>query len=86
MLLDVSTVAKLFSTDPKLRVAQHKVQVLLRAEVHWLLANQSKQEQYEDSMLTYIRQISLHGGNNTMTAFLSLVLTECCIDRQPEMP
>jgi len=85
LLLDVPTVAKLYSSDPKMRVAQHKVQVLLRAEVHWLLANQSKQEQYEDSMLTHIRQISLHGGNNVMTEFLSLVLTECYIDRQPEL-
>ena len=33
LLLDVSTVAKLYSTNPRLRVAQHKVQVLLRVEV-----------------------------------------------------
>ena len=38
LLLEVNTVTKLFSADPKLRVTQHKVQVLLRAEVHWLLA------------------------------------------------
>ena len=85
LLLDVSTVARLYSSDPKMRVAQHKVQVLLRAEVHWLLANQIMQEQYEDSMLTHIRQISLHGGHNLMRKFLSLVLTECYIDRQPEL-
>ena len=85
LLLDVSTVAKLYSNNPRLRVAQHKVQVLLRVEVHWLLGNPSRQEQYEDGILTHIRQISLHGGNNVMREFLSLVLTECYIDRQPEL-
>eukprot|EP00092_Neocalanus_flemingeri_P011686 GFUD01012596.1.p1 GENE.GFUD01012596.1~~GFUD01012596.1.p1 ORF type:complete len:2173 (+),score=594.82 GFUD01012596.1:2-6520(+) len=85
LLLEVPTVAKLFSQDPKLRVAQHKVQVLLRAEVHWLLASQAKQQQYEDSILAHLRQISLHGGNAVMTGFLSIVLMECYVDRQPEL-
>ena len=76
---------KLFSADPKLRVTQHKVQVLLRAEVHWLLASQAKQQHYEDSMLAHLRQISLHGGNTVMTEFLSIVLTDCYVDRQPEL-
>ena len=85
LLLDVSTVSKLSSANPTLRVAQHKVEVLLRIEVHWLLANQSKQEQYENSILTHLRQISLHGGNIVMTEFLSVILTECYADRQPEL-
>ena len=77
LLLEVNTVATLFRADPKLRVTQHKVQVLLRAEVHWLLASQAKQQHYEDSMLAHLRQISLHGGNTVMTEFLSIVLTDC---------
>lgn len=46
------------------------LQVLLRAEVHWLLSSQEKQQQYEDSMLAHLRQISLHAGNPAMLEFL----------------
>jgi len=77
LLLEVNTVATLFRADPKLRVTQHKVQLLLRVEVHWLLASQAKLQHYEDSMLAHLRQISLHGGNTVMTEFLSIVLTDC---------
>ena len=87
LLLEVSSVGKLFSaeSDQKLKLAQHKVQILLRIEVHWLLENEAKQEQYKASMLTHLKQISFHGGNNVMTEFLSNVLSECYIDRQPEL-
>ena len=40
LLLDPSSVARLAGEDTGLRAAHHKVQVLLRAEVHWLLASQ----------------------------------------------
>ena len=85
LLLDVSTVANLFSADAKLSLAQHKVQVLLRAEVHRLLAFRSEQQNYEDSMLAHLRQISLLGGKSVMTEFLSIVLTDCYVDEQPEL-
>ena len=85
LLLDVSAVAKLFSADPMMRVAQHKVQVLLGAEVHLVLDSQAKQQKYEISMLAHLRQISLHGGRRVMSEFLSIVLTECYVDRQPEL-
>ena len=85
LLLHVSAVVKLFSADPKLRVGQHKLQVLLRAEAHWLLASQTEQQQYEDSMLAHLRQISLYGGKSAMTGFLSAVLTVCYVDKLPEL-
>ena len=85
LLLEVSTLSKLFSADTKQRVEQHKVQVLLRAEVHWLLASQVEQQLYEDSMLAHLSQISLLGGNTVLVKFLSIVLTECYVDRQPEL-
>ena len=40
LLLDPASVARLAGEDTDLRAANHKVQVLLRAEVHWLLASQ----------------------------------------------
>ena len=40
LLLDPASVARLAGEDISLRAAHHKVQVLLRAEVHWLLASQ----------------------------------------------
>ena len=40
LLLDPASVARLAGEDTSLRAAHHKVQVLLRAEVHWLLASQ----------------------------------------------
>ena len=72
--------ATLFRADPKLRVTQHKVQLLLRVEVHWLLASQVEQQLYEDSMLAHLSQISLLGGNTVLVKFLSIVLTECYVD------
>ena len=40
LLLDPASVARLAGEDTSLWAAHHKVRVLLRAEVHWLLASQ----------------------------------------------
>ena len=40
LLVDVTHVARAAAGDVALRAAGHKLQVLLRAEVHWLLASQ----------------------------------------------
>ena len=57
LLLDVASVARLADGDLKLRTAQHKVQVLLRSEVHWLLACPTRLEEYEESILAHLRQV-----------------------------
>ena len=85
LLADVATVARNSKNDLALRVSQHKVQVLLMAEVHWLLANQESQEEYEESILAHMRQMSLHGGQELMTDFLSGPLTQFYVVRQPDL-
>ena len=85
LLADVATVARNSKNDLTLRVSQHKVQVLLMAEVHWLLANQESQEEYEESILAHMRQMSLHGGQELMTDFLSGPLTQFYVVRQPDL-
>ena len=49
LMLKVSTAPKLLRADP-----EHKLQVLLRSEVHWLTFNSQAKQQYEDSMLAYL--------------------------------
>ena len=85
LLSDVAAVAASSNNNLGVRVSQHKMQVLLRAEVHWLLASRDRQEEYEESILAHLRQMSLHGGQIVMTDFLSGLLTECYEDRQPEL-
>ena len=58
LLLDMDSVARMAGGDLKLRTAQHKVQVLLRSEVHWLLACPARLEEYEESILAHLRQVS----------------------------
>jgi len=87
LLLDVPSVAQKHANapDPSARIAMHKLQVLLRAEVHWLLASKEKTQEYEDSMLAHLRQVALHGSNPAMLEFLGTTITECYVDRQPEL-
>ena len=85
LLLDVPAVAQKHDNAPDSRVAMHKLQVLLRAEVHWLLASKEKTQEYEDSMLAHLRQVALHGSNPAMLEFLGTTITECYVDRQPEL-
>ena len=85
LLLDVASVARLAGEDLALRSARHKVQVLLRAEVHWLLASRARQEEYEEAILSHLRQVTLHAGHHTMLEFLSSVLTQVYVDRQPDL-
>ena len=74
LLSDVAAVAASSNNNLAVRVSQHKVQVLLRAEVHWLLASRDRQEEYEESILAHLRQMSLHGGQSVMTDFPSGLL------------
>ena len=74
LLSDVAAVAASSNNNLAVRVSQHKMQVLLRAEVHWLLASRDRQEEYEESILAHLRQMSLHGGQSVMTDFLSGLL------------
>ena len=83
LLLDVPEVAKKHVNTA--RVAMHKLQVLLRAEVHWLLASKEKTEKYEESMLAHLRQVALHSSNPVMLEFVGVTITECYVDRQPEL-
>ena len=87
LLLDVPAVGKKHANSPdsSARVAMHKLQVLLRAEVHWLLASKEKTQEYEESMLAHLRQVALHGSNPAMLEFLGTTITECYVDRQPEL-
>ena len=87
LLLNVPSVAQRFAKAPDStsRVTMHKLQVLLRAEVHWLLASKEKTQEYEDSMLAHLRQIALHASNPAMLEFLGTTITECYVDRQPEL-
>ena len=43
--------------DIKLRTAQHKVQVLIRSEVHWLLACPTSLKEYEESIVAHLGQV-----------------------------
>ena len=85
LLLDVPGVARRQEGRPSSRVRSHKVQILLRAEVHWLLASKERQGEYEDAMLAHLRQVALHDSNPAMLEFLGTCFTECYLDRQPEL-
>ena len=60
LLTDVATVGR--NNNVIVRVSHQKVQVLLRAEVHWLLAGRDRQKEYEENILAHLSQILLHGG------------------------
>ena len=50
-----------------------------------MLASQRKQEEYEENILAHLRQITLHAGVDTMLEFLSSLLTQIYVDRQPDL-
>ena len=83
LLTDVATVGR--NNNVIVRVSHQKVQVLLRAEVHWLLAGRDRQKEYEENILAHLSQILLHGGPNVMMEFLTGLLTECYKDHQPKL-
>ncbi len=49
------------------------MQVLLRVEVYWLLANQTTVEKFEEAMLEHLRQISFHDSPGAMANFLRVM-------------
>jgi hypothetical protein len=67
------------------RIRDHKLQVLYRVEVHWLLASQERQTKLEDEILVHLRQISIWDTPNEMLTFLQEVITLIYINRQPEL-
>jgi len=85
LLFDVVTISRRYGATDVARIAEHKVQVLFRAEVHWLLARKESLEAYENEILQHLRQISLYGSPQQLTSFLNDVMVECYIARQPEL-
>ncbi|XP_071747581.1 uncharacterized protein [Lepeophtheirus salmonis] len=67
------------------RLRDHKLQVLYRMELHWLLPSADDQEKFENEILIHLRQISIWGSPEDMVTFLNEVLTPVYIDRQPEL-
>ena len=67
------------------RIRDHKLQVLYRIEIHWLLPNQEKQRGLESQILAHLRQISIWKGQDEMIHFLQEVLTPSYVECQPEM-
>ncbi len=68
------------------RTRDHKLQVLYRMEIHWLMSNEFKQSDCVSEMLMHLRQISLwNEGEPVMQRFLQDTLTPVFIARQPEV-
>ena len=53
------------------RIRDHKLQVLYRMELHWLLPSQDKQRRMEDEILAHLRQISIWQSPEEMVKFLN---------------
>ena len=83
-LIDPSVVTKRKSIKA-VRIRDHKLQVLLRIELHWLLAKQDDQKKIEEEMLVHLRQISIWDSPTEMLTFLQEVITTYYINRQPEL-
>ena len=67
------------------RVRDHKLQVLYRVDVHWILSSQKIQNQIEDEILDHLRKIQLWGSINEMVSFLNDVLTPNYIDKSSDL-
>ena len=89
------TIRKNFLIDPDVitkrkpnkdqRNRDHKLQVLFRIELHWLLASQEYQKKIEDEMLDHLRKISIWDEHEKCLAFLKEIVTPFYEDRQPEL-
>lgn len=63
----------------------HKLQVLYRMEVYWLLGNKEDEEECEQEMLQHLRQISIRHAPDEMHRFLDDTMSPSYFERQPEV-
>ena len=71
--------------DETIRIRDHKLQVLYRVDLHWILSNQKAQQDIEREILLHLRQIALWLSNAGMVSFLNDVLTPNYIQRSPDL-
>ena len=72
-------------SDESIRIRDHKLQVLYRVDLHWILSNQKAQQDIELEILLHLRQIALWLSNSGMVSFLNDVLTPNYIQRSPDL-
>ena len=71
--------------DEAIRIRDHKLQVLYRVDLHWILSNQKAQQDIEREILQHLRQMALWSSNSEMVSFLNDVLTPNYIQRSPDL-
>ena len=68
------------------RVRDHKLQVLYRMEIHWLLASQEKQREVEADILAHLRQISIwEESPEQMAKFMNECVTRNYINHSSDL-
>ena len=70
-----SSVRKQLWDNEGARIRDHKLQVLYRVDVHWILSSQEKQNEIEKEILVHLRQIQLWDSVSAMALFLNNILT-----------
>ena len=83
-LVNPETISKR-KANKVVRTRDHKLQILFRIELHWLLANQEYQKKIEDETLVHLRQISIWDSQDEMLMFLQEFVTTFYVNRQPEL-
>ena len=69
-----SSVRKQLWDNEGARIRDHKLQVLYRVDVHWILSSQEKQNEIEKEILVHLRQIQLWDSVSAMALFLNNIL------------
>jgi len=73
-------------TNAAQKLKDYKLQVLYRAELHWLLANQEKKHSYETEILDHLRKIlTLEGTSTGLQIFLQDVVVSSHAHTQPDL-
>jgi len=67
------------------KVRDLKLQILYRAEVHWLLATRQKQRQYEAEILNHLRKLLTSKGSQALQTFLRDVMMPAYVQTQPDL-
>ena len=83
-LVDPNTVGKRKGSK-EVRIRDHKLQILFRMEVSWVMPAQELRKKYLDQILVHLRQISIWDSANEMFTFLQEILTNHYINDQPEV-
>ena len=83
-LVDPITIANRKGTKD-VRVRDHKLQVLFRVEVSWLMPQQELRTKYLGQILEHLRKISIWGSPNEMSTFLQEILTGNYANDQPDL-